>query len=127
MAGSTKERLDRLDERMGRLEGHLESLLDAILDGDASVIPRCPKCQNYTGHSDKRSRIQEVGASLSSKAPGVRRSRYRPKTRKTMDAKRWRTEMRKQLHREPRDEKARDAREAREESTRSVGSPGMME
>ena len=35
--------------------------------------------------------------------------------------------MRKQLHREPRDEKARDARKAREESTQSVGSPSMME
>ena len=44
-----------------------------------------------------------------------------------MDSKRWRAEMRKQLHRGPRREEARDARETQEESLQSVGSPSMME
>ena len=126
-AGGTKGRLDRLDERLGRLEGHLESLLDAMLDGNAAVVPRCPKCQNCSSHGDNGNRFHEVGASLSPRAPGVLRSKHRPKARRTMDSKRWRAEMRKRFHREPWREEARDARETQEESLQSVGSPSMME
>ena len=101
---------------MERLEGHLGSLLDAILDRDALVIPRGPRCQNCMCHNDKRRCGQEVVPSRLSRAPRVRRSEHKPKKRKTMNTKMWRSERRKHLHHEPQDKKARDVKGTLEES-----------